>query len=157
MKTIQSVATEINKQFEYKERTDGTKYYCLKDEHPEWMRELIHAVHGDKLPDDTTYEFIADAVDILSELSEQATEDDARDRISEIEADVYTSDLTGWLNRRNDHVYYITQALDEFGPFDDGFKLLATAQYLHKQEVANDVLAQIIKHIEGRRHNNELS
>lgn len=45
------------------------------------------------------------------------------------EVNVYTSDLTEWLNSSNYNVEYITQAQREYGQQDDGFKLLSMAQY----------------------------
>ena len=51
-----------------------------------------------------------------------------------LEADDYTSDLTEWLNERNDNVYYLTEVLEDGIP-EDGFTLLQDAQVKHKNEI----------------------
>lgn len=63
--------------------------------------------------------------------------DTLRDDIfSEIEADVYTSDLTKWLASSEYRVYYLTEVLEEFEP-KDGFQLLGLAQIREIEEVYN--------------------
>lgn len=57
------------------------------------------------------------------------------DILESLDADSYTSDLTAWLDDRNSNVYYLTDVLEEYGPIDDGFKLLSLAQIRAKEEV----------------------
>ena len=145
MKTIVTLAKELQKQMTTSERNDGTKYYHLKKNHPEWMQEVVHGVHGDKLPDDTTYKFIDDALDIVCELENDATEDDIQEAIFErTEPDIYTNDLTAWLHARNDHVYYLTEVLEKMD-IKDGFQALSAAQAKHKEEVALDLVNELEK------------
>jgi len=145
MKTIVKLAKEMQEQMTTGRRNDDTRYYHLKDGHPEWMTDVIHAVHEDKLPDDTTYEFISDALDIICDLEDDATENDITEAIFErTQPDVYTSDLTAWLNARNDHVYYLTEALEEMD-IKDGFQALSMAQAKHKEEVALDLVHELEK------------
>ena len=144
-KTIVTLARQMQEAMTTSERNDGTKYHHLQDDHPAWMQEVVHNAHGDKLPDDTTYRFLSDALDLIYELDDKATEDDIREAIFErIEADVYTSDLTAWLGARNDHVYYLTEALEESG-ITDGFQALMYAQKKHKEEVAFDLVSELEK------------
>ena len=145
MKTIVILAKELQAQMTTSERNDGTKYYHLKENHPKWMRDVVHGAHGDKLPDDTTYEFIDDALDIICDLDDEATEDDIREAIFErTEADVYTSNLTAWLHARNDHVYYLTEALEKM-EIKDGFQALMAAQQKHKEEVGLELVSELEK------------
>lgn len=145
MKTIVNLAKEMEKQMTTSKRNDDTIYYHLKKDHPEWMTEVIHGVHGDKLPDDYTYEFIADALYILCDLDDEVDVDAIHEEIFErTEPDVYTSDLTAWLGARNDHVYYLTEALEEMD-IKDGFQALAYAQAKHKEEVALDLVHELEK------------
>jgi len=94
------------------------------------------------VPDDTTYKFIQEAIDAISECADNATEDNIRDRLNEIEPDCYTSDLTSWLNERADHVYYLTEALEESGT-KDGFQALSIAQGIQIHEVGEAVLSAL--------------
>jgi hypothetical protein len=148
-KTISSLALELYKAFESKERTDGTQFNCLKDGSPEWMTKVIHAVHGKKLPDDTTYSMIEQCAAAIAELGDyESNEDNARDRVSEIEPDVYTYDLTKWLNARVDHVEYLSEAIKQFGGDLDGYKALAVAQSLQIQEVGQSLISELAALVE---------
>lgn len=139
MKTTIEKAEAISKAMEGKKRSDETEFVCLKDDSPEWMKDVIRTVHGDKLPDDTTYRFIEMAIDAIADCGD---EDEIEERLFELEPDVYTSDLTEWLHARNDHVYYLTEALEEYD-LHDGFQALSVAQAKHIQEVAFDTLRAI--------------
>ena len=110
-------ATEFSKMIEYvdeekaKERNTRANIYLVKKEHEnnEELKDLIHKAHGENLPDDYIYEYISDALDLISECSD---EEEIEERIGEIEGDVYTSDLTKWLASHNGRVDYLTQALE---------------------------------------------
>ena len=141
-RTIQEVAQEMSDNLETKKRNDGTEYICKKID-IKWQKDIIWKAHDDKLPDDYIYEFIQEALDLFADCT-----GDEEEAIYEIEADCYTSDLTKWLNSRNDRVYYLTEALEEF-EIKDGFQLLAVAQQREKQEVAQAVLQGIKDYLES--------
>ena len=52
---------------------------------------------------------------------------------------VYTSDLTEWLNTSNNYVYYLTDAISEFGA-RDGFEALAFAYYCFVEDIKNNII-----------------
>jgi len=137
MKTIQELAQMYSAMFVKKTRENGSSFYCASDTADDNFINVIHAAHHDLLPDDYRYEFAKDAIDALSENEDI---DDARQ--SATEPDVYTSGLTEWLNSRNDRVYYLTQALEEFG-CKDGFNALSTAQSIEKEEVFGAVVSAL--------------
>ena len=136
---LKDVAQEILNNFEWKKRENGKGYYCQK-EHKRWITDVCHKAHGDRMPSDDVYEVIVEA---LERITEAENEDEARDLIAEIEADVYTSNLTDWLGSNNYNIYYLTEALEE-SKTEDGFKALATAQYLWKQEIAHSILNSLL-------------
>ena len=138
--TIQEVAQEMLDNMETKTRTNGRDYRVNKIEIA-WQKDIIRKAHGDKLPDDYVYDFIYEALCALAECS-AGDEDDA---ILQIEPDVYTSELTAWLNSRCDRVEYLTEALEEGAA--DGFNALMTAQGKEKSEVGYLVLAGIRDYI----------
>jgi hypothetical protein len=128
--TIQEKASKAYDHFKQDTRNDGKKFW--KHDGPQWVTDLCHTAHGEMLPDDFRYKFIVEALSALAD-------SDDPDEI-ELKADIYTSDLTGWLHSRNDRVCYLSEALEEFGrDLGDGFKLLAYAQYLEKREVLDAV------------------
>lgn len=145
MKTIQSLADEMSNALVTKERTNGQKFVHLADGSPAWMTEVIRAVHQDKLPDDTTYSMIEDCLVELAGLDADASIDDAHEAIQQIDADVYTSNLTGWLHARTDHIFYLTQALEDFGPFTNGSDLLMAAQKIQIDEVGGLLIQELEK------------
>ena len=96
----------------------------------------------DMMVDDYHYKWLAYCFErIQSEIEdmnslEDIDMDDIRDSIfEEIEPDCYTSGLTEWLNSKNSRVFYLTEALENFGEFKDGFQLLASAQQIEMEEV----------------------
>lgn len=143
---IQRLASDINDAMIQKTRKDGEEYYCLKDGSPNWMQYIIWGAHGDRLPDDSVYTTIARDV-LPAILDAESDIESIEEGIREIEADVYTSDLTEWLNDSNENVYYLTEALEETD-IKDGFRLLSYAQYLWRQEIATDLLAALVKEAE---------
>lgn len=94
----------------------------------------------DSMDTDSAYAFTVEALDILSECE---TEEEAEGRILELGPDVYTHDLTAWINRSVKNVEYITEALKEYNP-EDGFKLLSSAQSLAKRQAARAVLTCLL-------------
>jgi len=146
--TIQEKAKELFEAMEKRKRADRKEYYCLKDDAPSWMVDVIHKAHGDRLPNDSIYEVVNEVAAELADSNPDTDLDELREVIAEIEPDVYTSDLTSWLNETPYNVYYLDEALKE--GIKDGFDLLSRAQYLFKQEVANallEALAQLVEEV----------
>jgi hypothetical protein len=130
--SVQKLAALLSQAFQTKKRKDGNDFVSLKDGSPAWMTEVVRSAHGDKLPDDTVYAFIERVASALADADEDA---DPSDVISEIETDTYTADLTAWLHARVDHVYYLTEVLEEGLGITDGFQLLAAAQQKQIHEI----------------------
>lgn len=135
------LAEKAYKEFEQGTHPDGATYWKTKDtKGPKWLKDMVYKIHEGKLPDDTTYEYIVGALGAISDCGET---EDIEAHLYEIESDVYTSDLTKWLNKRNEHVYYLTEALTKYGDIKDGFQLLALAQLTQRHEIAFDVLSTL--------------
>ena len=128
-KNVNELAREALEWFETGTRDSGEKFVKTKDGRPDWLKNLIFTAHDGMLPDDHRYKFIEDALQYISDQDEDAHLD-----CPEIEADSYTSDLTAWLNSRNDRVYYLTEALEEY-EIKDGFQALQMAQLRERGEV----------------------
>lgn len=146
LKTIQSVAKEISDNIVWAKRDNGQDYCYLKKDF-EWQSAIMREAHLDRLPSDDVYDRIDTILDKLSDLDEEATQDDCYEAIQEIEPDCYTSDLTKWLNSNNENVYYLGEALD-IG-INDGFQLLAYAQQLYIQEIGNNLINAIQEYIDN--------
>jgi hypothetical protein len=152
MKTIAEKAQYYRSFFERKEvPTDRNKagfIWINKDHENQDVKDLCFAAHegGAIFPDDFRYSKIVETLDYLVE-REPETEDDAQECLYELEADIYTSDLTAWLNSSNTRVYYLTEALEQFG-CKDGFQALTMAQKLEIDEISNAVLNYIIRNLD---------
>ena len=133
-KNVSELAREALEWFETGTRDRGEKFVKTKEGRPDWLENLIFTAHDDMLPDDYRYKFIEDALIMIAD-----QDDDADLDYPEIEADTYTSDLTKWLNSRNDRVYYLTEALEEY-EIKDGFQALQSAQLREREEVYFSVL-----------------
>jgi hypothetical protein len=138
--TLHTLARQMSLAFEIATRSaTGETFRKLTDNAPQWMTTVCRKAHDDArlLPDDWRYAFIEQAVDAL------AGHEDADDARSSLEPDIYTSGLTAWLHSHNDRVYYLGEALREYGTCRDGFQLLAAAQMIEKEEVFQQVLAAL--------------
>lgn len=146
-KKVKKLTIKLNECFEHKTFDKGTdkerSIITIKDK--DTIGEELHNLciklvySNDKAGDDYTYQWTWTALDIIANGKD---EEDIQERFNEQEASIYTNDLTAWLHSRCDRVYYLTQAMNEFGPID-GFQLLANAQYCEMQETFNDVLSQL--------------
>jgi hypothetical protein len=135
---------ELSNSLETKKRDDNNTFVCNKENTPDYIHTIIQNVHGDSLPDDTIYEIIDQcASTIVENCNEDSDESEFSDVIYEIESDVYISDLTKWLNKRPDNVYYLTQALEE-SDIKDGFELLMAAQRLQICEIGNLLVNEVL-------------
>lgn len=140
-KTIVSQAKEMYAAFERKTRTSGESFYVLKDGSPEWMTDLIYEVHSGALPEDELYEMIRDSVQAISELDNDADEDEAiNEAIDEMEPDFENAKLARWLIGNFE---YADQALEEFGKPESIFALLQYAQMVHIREVGYNVVSAL--------------
>jgi hypothetical protein len=76
-------------------------------------------------------ECVVESLDAIAEDGEDA----------ELEADLYTAELTAWVASRPDRLAYCDEALSEWGGgFKDTFHLLQLGQYAERQEVLGSVL-----------------
>jgi len=140
-KSIQKLAQEARKYFIQRERDNGDIFITCTNDRPQWVQDLVFAAHADMMPDDYRYRFIFEAIDYI------ADHDDV-DYPDEMEADIYTSDLTAWLHSRNDRVDYLTEAMN-ICDFSKGFDLLSAAQLMEKTEVYHLVLRDLYMQLES--------
>lgn len=135
MKTIQELAKEAESHFQQTKRGEDT-IYIRKPDAPEWVEELVQNAHGERGPSDSYYDQIIYALRAFQEYYEPEI------ALDEVEPNPYTGQLTAWLAENIENVYYLTQALEEFGS-KDGFQALATAQTIWILEIYESVLASL--------------
>ena len=134
---------KINKylnQFETKKRGEETIIVFKDNVDPE-LKNSVFKAHGDRLPDDWIFDIYHSILGCLADYDIESIDDidENRSEIVDGLVDVYTSDLTSWLNNDNRNVYYLTEAQEEYGEEKDGFNLLMMAQYKAIDEIFGEV------------------
>jgi hypothetical protein len=140
--TFQTAASELYNAIETCTRDDGTKYLALKEDVKaldDWRSDAVYAAHedGQRSPNDHTWEIISEAAEGCADCED---EDSARERLDEIEADPYTSDLTTWLASHAGNHAYLDEYVQDLGGTEN---LLSGAQWLWKQEIAGVILQAV--------------
>lgn len=138
--TIQELAKQMCEAFVTDKRNSGAEFVHLKDGSPQWMSDVIRKVHGDKLPDDTVYRFIEWSASALAEYDVDGTE--PIEAIYELQPNIYTNELTGWLHERADHIDYLDQAIQEYRE-SGASDLLSLAQKFQIDEVGSSLLHEL--------------
>jgi hypothetical protein len=143
MKLQTKIKKYIN-EFETKQRDDRTSYTYLKDRESEMGKKLDKALfkaNGEGFPRDDTFTTFLNCLLRLQDF-EIETMDDIENNRGEIVdglVDMYTANLTKWLESDIKYVYYLTEAIQQFDP-RDGVHLLSTAQYLYIDEIMQEVI-----------------
>jgi hypothetical protein len=142
--TIQELAAEARSYFELYERKENETIWVLKDGRPDWIQRLAYTAHGDMLPDDTRFDYIVAALDAIEEAEDL-------DEI-QVEADIYTHDLTAWIHSRVDRYAYCDEALEEYGPCDpkDGSSPMITLLIWGQVKEREEVLSSVRQSLEER-------
>lgn len=147
MITVKELAENLRHMFKYKEDVQKTVF----NEEIVNKDVLNMFFEANMEVDDYHYSWLSNYMDQFADILERYPNmlmDEIQDEIRDsIEADVYTSDLTEWLNSKNSRVYYLTQALEELD-VKDGFQLLAYAQSREMEEVYYKGFEVIQKYIE---------
>lgn len=139
-KDLQVVINNYLKQFTTKKRGEET-IIIFKDNASEELKNSVFEAHGERLPNDWIFSKYQSILADMSGYTMVSMDDIEENRAEIIDGlvDVYTSDLTSWLNDSNYNVYYLTEALEEM-EIKDGFKALQMAQYKAIDEIYSEVV-----------------
>lgn len=132
MATVQELARILADSLTTQDR-NGKTITVTKDGAPEWVTDVVHAAHGNLLPDDWTYETVDEVAQAI------ARGEDG----SEMESEFYTGALLSWLAEYSNAVDYCDQAVEEYGPFDSITAQIQAGQLLAKQEIYSAVYAAL--------------
>jgi len=153
------VAGEFSEAFERRTRDNGESFYRLRDDAAEWLQgnagstvmHELHAALDDRLPDDWVYEIAAHLADNISECDGA---DAAQERISDWAdslVDVYNADRLKWLSSNLNTVYFVDDAVAEFGDHTDGILgAIGYGQYVAIERIAGAMLAAIEAEVDER-------
>jgi hypothetical protein len=139
---VRELATWYRKQMQQGTRNDGAKFWSFKEHSGDdgaRCSSLSQAAHDNcaMLPDDWRYQFLWESLGSIEDA-------DDLDEI-EVEADIYTAELTDWLGSRNDRSGYCDDAQRDGLVSEDSsmFDRMSIGQYLEKREVLDAVLAHL--------------
>ena len=114
--TIVTLARDVSRALVAGERDNtetGWSIRVLRDDAPEWMRDVVRAGHGDMMPDDWRYEMIEEVLDAIAELDDNADDNEVSDAVAGIEPSIHTSNLTRWLASHVARVGYVDEAQND--------------------------------------------
>ncbi len=158
--SVQEAAEFFSRPFDLRTRPDGSRFWALQDSHVMLdedggtLQELVVAAHDDRewLPDDTRYEYLVSALDILEDVEDDDSAGDEYSERLDSDVDVYTSELTTWLGSHGKRLAYLDEVLDPnsiWAKPETGSELLHHAQYLERYEVFEAVRAFLAELVEA--------
>jgi hypothetical protein len=138
---VEQMAYAIVQNLHTIERQKDDEIVFKKDKAPEWIKEVIHAVHTAEgfefMPHDTTCEFLDEAARVIADSSAD-TFDELLDEERNIEADVYTADLLKWAQ---DNPHRLCERLESCAMTI--VQSLSIAQEEHKREIFDILLNEL--------------
>jgi hypothetical protein len=138
---VEQMAHAIAQNLHTIERQKDDKIVFEKDLSPEWITEVLYAVHTaegfELMPHDTTCEFVDEAARMLADSSAD-TFDELLDEERNIEADVCASDLLRWAQDNPKRLY---EHLDSCAMTI--VQCLSIAQEEHKREIFDILLNEL--------------
>ena len=138
---VERMAHAIAQNFHTIERQKDDKIVFKNENAPEWITEVLYAVHTAEgfefMPHDTTCEFIDEAARVLADSSAD-TFDELLDVERNIQADVCASDLLRWAQDNPKRLY---EHLDSCAMTI--VQCLSIAQEEHKREIFDILLNEL--------------
>ena len=155
--TLQSAAAELADSFTSLVLDNGDSRVILKDGAAEWIKEAIHAAHGDLFPDDYVYRTCQRVADSIVDYARYATDPghgieslwDMNGEIVDGLVDVYTRDLLAWLASNLTRPSICDEAAEELGLAEDADLMarITLGQYREIDSIFSALLSAIESHI----------
>lgn len=139
---IRILAGEALAYFECRKRDDGTEYWAVERDAPDWVKDLVWTAHnkGEFLPEDFRYLFIIEALEAIAENPEEPE--------TLLEPSVYLGDLIKWLDARPGYrTCFVDNAVSYHG-WDGLFKALQAGQLWEKEYVLDIVREFLEREVE---------
>lgn len=118
---------------------DGTTFYTLSDDHPEWLYDAVQEAHDGEFPNDWRYEHCLHIVSDIDNGSYDPGE------IADSLVDIYDSDRLRWLADDPSRTAYCDEAQSDGLAGDDPsvIELAGIGQYLAIERMASILLEAI--------------
>lgn len=147
--TLLETAEALASAFEERKRDNGAPFLTLADGSPAWMLEAVHAVHGDRLPNDFDYRaassIAGSIVEMVREEPGADLETDAGDRIDGL-VPVYNTERAQWLADHVGRSEYVEQAREEhcLAADTDIFERIGAGMSVFYSEAWNEVARAVM-------------
>lgn len=143
--TIIYLAAQMSEAFEGSTRDNGDSFRKLRQDHPQWMTDVMHAAHmaGEFLPNDWIYSKAEDAIDHIANLDECADLDDEGHAFADGATDVYNGALAAWLALHLAFGGYVDEATEELGARDSVYLSIQQGQYLFLTRMFSQIVAAL--------------
>lgn len=132
----------ISKYFETRTRPSGERYTTLTDDCPDWLHDAVYSAHDGELPNDWRYETLSS----IAALIDDGYDDSGN--IADNLVDVYMSDLLHWLAGDINHVAYVDQATEDYGPAEGLETTIRQGQFLAIDQMASTILAAVQENVD---------
>lgn len=144
---LQAKAQALYEALETRKREDGSRFVTLRDGSPEWMTEVVHAAHGDMLPDDWRYACIAAAAEYIAEADDP---EDADSEFADSQVDIYNGARFAWLASNLNRMGYCDEAQEEGIASETAtvVELIGAGQYMEAAEVYSMLLSALTEQVE---------
>jgi hypothetical protein len=120
--------TTDTKMFHNLSRADGSAYWHLTSDAPEWLRDAVYQAHDGELPNDWRFETCADIWEILQEALHYGTDlDDVCAQAADRLTPVYTWEQLAWFQDDTSRFNWIDEALATYGQPENGGEMLMQA------------------------------
>jgi uncharacterized protein YfiM (DUF2279 family) len=150
MTTFHDACKSLSSSLVKEERDNGSAYYALQSDCPDWFRSAVMLAHDGELPNDSRYELIREA---LSSLSDNCYDDadSARDDAAEIALQllpVYTGELLQWFAQYPVRLQDCDDAREEHGTSQESIYDALAAGFIRSAE---STILSLIQEIEENR------
>lgn len=127
--------SQLLSSLERSSREDGSEFWRLSSDSPQWMADALMSAHDEELPNDSRYELIRYCLQALSDDAVESQEE-ALDASLELSLDLvptFTGDLIDWFSQMPRRLGDCDEALDQgrvleltsYEILREGFKLAA--------------------------------
>lgn len=147
MTTFQEAAKAFNEMLIRDTRSDGTNFYRLHGDTPEWMRDACRDAHDGEAPNDWRYDMIDSLLDSITDHDDP--DDIDTSEIADSFVPAYNAERVSWLSDNLSREDYCNRAVEEYGQTGHSiFDAVGQGMYLCIREMA-DALVQAIREEAG--------
>ena len=141
--TVAELAAEALALSEVRTREDGSTFVVFTTtDATEWVKNAVHAAHGEMLLDDFVFTTCREAFSAIAEAGEDADLDEIRAEFAD-NVDVYSSELIAWLGSHGERMGYCVAAQEE-GLVDvdaDVAQRIAVGQAIERGQIFDAIVA----------------